>query len=107
MKKQHNSLIAVAAAAVFLVACTSLDKISHSEFYPYDQLGQSERYTFKAIADFQYPADSKDAERIRIEWLQQWVSDNNLCANGYSLDNRKAIINNKITRIYYVITCKQ
>lgn len=91
---------------MFAVGCGSLDKISHSEFYPYDQLGSKERYTFKANADFQYPADSKDAESLRMQWLQQWVSDNSLCGNGYTIDSRRAILNNKITRIYYVISCK-
>lgn len=86
-------------------ACSTLDKISHSEFYPYEQVGKKERYTFKATADLQYPPDSKNAEQIRMEWLQQWVSDNKLCVNGYTVDNRKQILNNKITRIYYVITC--
>lgn len=106
MKKRVNSLIVFGAVALSLVGCSSLDKISHSEFYPYDQIGQKERYTFKATADFQYPADSKDAEQLRMQWLQQWVSENALCGNGYTIDSRRAILNNKITRIYYVITCK-
>lgn len=95
-----------AAILISLFGCAGLDKISDSEFYPYEQLGSRERYTFKANAAIQYPVDSKEAEQIRMDWLEQWVSGNKLCPNGYSVDSRKPILNNRITRIYYVITCK-
>ena len=84
-------LIAI-CCAVGCAACAQIDRKPYSEFY----LTGANSFRYKASTDFIYPADSPDAEKTRMEWLQRYVDDNAICANGFSVTARTTIRQNAI-----------
>jgi hypothetical protein len=44
---------------------------------------------FDVYTSSEYPADHPDAERVRMNWLEGWLSKANLCSSGYDIVLRR------------------
>lgn len=83
--------------------------------------GDGERYTklitrpngfhFIAAVDRRFPEDDDDAERVRLAWLDRFVSRAEVCPGEYVLTERRADrgetpINGSLDHIYYTGVCR-
>ena len=89
-----------------LTSCGSYDRLITTEFEP----TQANQFRYKATADAASPLASVEAERIRMQWLEQYLKENNVCPTGYVVDERKPVLKSKgllgdIYDIFYVGKC--
>lgn len=83
--------------------------------------GDDERYTkliplpngFRYIAavDERYPEDGNQAESLRMEWLEEFIEDRELCPQGFVITERRpdrgrTPINGSLDHIYYTGVCR-
>jgi len=83
---------ALISTLLSLAGCASVDRLYMTEFEP---TGANE-FRYKAFANAAYKPEDPESEATRIEWLQQYLTDNNLCPNGYVIDDRKSVYNGTI-----------
>jgi hypothetical protein len=86
---------AVCLAAMFSILC-SCASIYESEDYERHRFSQVEvPYDRKDVIYFDvmitavYPDDDQAAEAKRMEWLDEWMVQRQLCANGYEVLTRR------------------
>ena len=76
-----------------LTGCESITESKDFERHRYSQL--SEPYDrddvlyFDVKFDPNYPGDDPVAEGIRMEWLEAWLAQRNMCDNGYKIEKRR------------------
>lgn len=89
LTKVQKSMIC-GAAMISLSACATVDKHAMSEFL----VRNDEVFVMTASADAIYPIDSPRAEAIRTGWLEEYLSVNGMCLDGYAIDQRTVSIQN-------------
>lgn len=99
--------LAIGLTLAALSGCmTPLDKMIFTEFEP---TGPGS-YRYVAVANGMAPLDAQ-GEKIRMQWLGEYLGDNDACPYGYTIESREPV---KVTKslgvqIYYVfysIRCK-
>ncbi len=96
-------------SSIFILSsCSSFDRTLMSEFEPLPK----KSFKFKSKSDLIYPEDSEGAEKIRMDWLETYLTDNNICAGGYVIEERKVVLVSealigpgKLKDIYYYGRC--
>lgn len=78
----------LAWASVGCASDTSYDRYSLSRLWV-SQNGDA--LFFDATATLAYPANSSDAEAVRLAWIGDWLKLRNFCAGGYRVAERRAI----------------
>jgi len=100
-------LLIAATFLSFLMGCSSVD-YQLTAFRANNTQGVNQTYTFSAFADAVYPLDSEIAEKQRMEWLEKWLSQNNLSTKNYKILKRETYLKSKgllgtIYDIYYTV----
>ena len=94
----HRCLMALLRVLVVLSlssgCASSLDR-DLTKFEPTKVENNQAYFKFTAFADPVYPLDSKDAETIRLGWLEQWLSDNGYAGAKWEILSRKPVLRNK------------
>ncbi|CAB4121332.1 hypothetical protein UFOVP13_28 [uncultured Caudovirales phage] len=90
-----------------LQACANLD-FGATKFQPLKTDANANYFTFTAYGDAAYPENSNEAEQIRIEWLNRWLSENNITNKNLTIVSRSAVkkqvgLFGTIYDIYYVV----
>lgn len=49
-------------------------------------------FEFKSMAGIAFGVDDPDAEADRIQYLEQLLAQNRICADGYSIDRRDSVL---------------
>lgn len=98
----------VAFAIMLLSGCASYDRVVGTRFEPTKIENKYAYFRFTAFADIAYPLDSDEAEKTRINWLEQWLSDNGYTGIKYELLSRRPVLRNKgligdVYDVYYDI----
>lgn len=74
---------------------------------PYDR---KDVIYFDTYINTSYPGDDPDAEALRMEWLEAWLAQRKMCANGYKILKRREfdMFENNPARydIRYEVSCK-
>lgn len=100
--------LAIGLALAGLSSCvTPLDKMMFTEFEP---TGPGS-YRYVAVANGMAPLDD-DGEKIRMQWLGEYLGDNEACPDGYTIESREPV---KVTKslgvqvydVFYAIHCNQ
>ncbi len=80
-----------------LTSCTSFDRTQAvgTRFEPMGIIEGETRFHYVTFADAVYPVDSPRAERIRVEWLEQWLKDNGQAGAPYRILSRETILRRK------------
>lgn len=87
MKITSSLTVAICIMCSFVTGCSSLDK-QQTSFEPM----ANGSFHYRAFADATYPPTSAEAEEIRMEWLKQYINDNEVCKKGYQITDRKLIL---------------
>jgi len=95
--------IACLIGLIGLAACKTLpDKPAVSKFYPVGNSG----FHYEAWATAAHPDYSPKAEAARMRQLAQYLSDDHLCAKGYSITGRRIVgVNGNFTLVVYDGVC--
>ena len=87
---------AILLLASVLAGC-ALEQQSRADFERHNQSILRDSYAepgmlvFEAKAGAAFPADSQNAEAMRMEWLQSWLTQRKLCPAGYEVLSRELI----------------
>jgi hypothetical protein len=87
-------LLITAIFLSLLIGCSTVD-YQLTAFRANKTNGANQTYTFSAFADAVYPKDSEVAEKQRMEWLEKWLSQNNLPTNNYKVLSRETYLKSK------------
>lgn len=90
------------------VGCTKIHKMEMTKFEPFPSK-TPKQFKFIATSNFWNPYGDGDGENKRMEWLQMWLNDNDLCKNGYTIIERKEVdlgFGPEVKDIYYAGQCK-
>jgi hypothetical protein len=94
MRGKIRLIVGALVLGLTLTACTTIDFVQNPNNRP-EPMGWTEtgeiRYRYYAHADAIYPIDSPRAERIRIERLEQWLSENDHAGAPYTIVSRQPI----------------
>ena len=85
-----------------MVGCASLDRPKLTQFEP---TRSGFRYAVGA-ASYQYPVDSESAERTRMDWLETYLKEEEVCPTGYEMVSREVRQVGVGGQIVYVGRCK-
>lgn len=78
----------VAATAPLLFGCPT--RAIDSELH---LAGDREHFTFTVNqSTVEFPLDSPTAEAKRLQWLREYLTENDLCPNGHKVTDRQVII---------------
>jgi len=80
--------IVIVALILLLGGCETLDRQELTTFEPL----KNNRFRYEAKAGPVYRPDTAAGERTRISWLQQYLTDNKLCPNGFTIEQRKVVL---------------
>lgn len=88
-----------------ILGCKAIDLPMRTQFEPSAD-GRSFRYVAKTGSLLNTP-DSPDAERERLAWLGDYLSENKLCPAGYRISERKVVQNAGLAgpTIFYTGAC--
>ncbi|WP_143339539.1 hypothetical protein [Desulfovibrio legallii] len=75
--------------SILFYGCASQD-YHLTKFRPTTQDEQYQYYLYESFADAAYPVDSDDAEKIRLQWLKKWISENNI-TNKFDITSRRTV----------------
>lgn len=93
--------------AIFLIGCAGKGDVT--KFEPLPPVNGIQQFKYLAKSGVFRPANDPKSEEDRIEWLEMWLKDNNMCANGYViLDRNAASLGHwdSVRDIYYTGQCK-
>jgi hypothetical protein len=86
-------LIVVLATAVSLSACDSIHESKDFERHKYSQLSEPRERDdvlyFDVKFDANYPEENDVAEEVRMEWLEAWLKQRNMCDDGYEIESKR------------------
>jgi hypothetical protein len=72
-----------------------------TEFTDFEPTEQGFRY--RGLANAIYEIDTEDGEAWRMEILQSYLTDNDICPKGYEITSRKpVVVNGKGGSVYWV-----
>lgn len=97
-----------------LAGCESMHKSKDFERHRYSQLSEpyerNDVIYFDVKFDANYPDEDPGAEQIRMEWLQAWLDQRQMCGDGYVIDKRRPfdMMENNPARydMRYEVKCK-
>ncbi|PCJ39110.1 MAG: hypothetical protein COA81_11160 [Alphaproteobacteria bacterium] len=81
---------------VFMITgCASIDRPNMSDF----NIPEDNQFTYKVRDSLEYD------EENRLAWLGMFLEENNMCSNGYVVDNRREIKNGSswISKKVYIV----
>jgi hypothetical protein len=76
--------------ALVLCGCAGYDG-QLTKFQPLRQQDQQQIWLFSTSANAVYPLDSEAAEKIRIGWLEDWLTKHGLDNKNYTILSRKVV----------------
>lgn len=76
-----------AAAAMLLASCTSYDQRMATNFMPLED----GKWRYQTFADAVQPLERASAEAYRMEMLEIWLGENNLCPAGYTIISKQPV----------------
>lgn len=88
--------------------CARIHKIESSSFESFPSK-PPQQFKFIAHTNIWNPYGDGDGEKTRMEWLQMWIDDSDICKNGYVIVERKEAdigLGPEVKRIYYTGQCK-
>lgn len=97
----------ILAVTVLLAGCSVIAAIDKSAttFEPMTIEG-APGFKYMGFSDNIYPLDSEAAEQQRMDWLNEWLSDNSYCQGGYKITSRTPVKQTWATHyIYYQGVC--
>ena len=87
---------------MFLVGCESADRITATDFKPV-----AGGFNFRAPAGPQYPVDTPAGEASRMKMLDEWLTSNKVCPNGYVISSRQPVQRTPFVHdVFYEGRCK-
>lgn len=94
--------------ALAITGCAHFD--GHlTKFQPLRQQDNNQVYLFTTTANFIYPLNSKEAENIRIGWLEKQLKEHGLNEKDYKILERKVVkadggaVNAEAYHLYYEV----
>ncbi len=79
----------LAICAVFLMGCETFNNnIYFPKFDPIGEDGRYKLYSYRSPTDRAYPHDSKSAEQLRMDMLEQQLKANGLSPTDYRIRER-------------------
>lgn len=104
----NSRFLAAVAIALAVSACSAktLDRPIMSRFEPTD-----DGFSYVSSANATYPENDAAAEQTRMDWLQEYLSLNAVCPNGYDITARKPVLIKKallgdVYSIHYTGRCR-
>lgn len=83
------------ALASLLTACDGIHQSRDFERHRYSQLSEprdrDDVVYFDVKFDVNYPEDNPVAEEVRMEWLQAWLEQRKMCADGYDIESQRPL----------------
>lgn len=102
LRARNAPLWAATALATLLGAGCALDRPLLTRFEPAGPYA----FSFDAEATVFYPLEGT-GERVRMDWLETWLREADMCPDGYQLTGRRAIRSGPTThRVYYTGRCE-
>lgn len=106
MNRTLLSLLTVA----LLAGCAPLDR-QQTSLAPVKADGGYQYFRYRAFADAVYPLGESAAEKMRLEWLERWLTDNGYSSTGYEVLDREPILRNRgllgdIYDVFYTVRVK-
>ena len=87
--------------SLLLTGCASYDLAVGSEFKP-----TNHGFEYNVASDLAYPLTSEKAEGQRINQLNKYITNNNICSRGYIVTKRTVVKVSKFNhRVYYDGSC--
>lgn len=96
--------------AAITTGCSGIHKSKMTGFEPYAENGQR-MFRFKSEKNESVYPNDEDGESVRIDWINQYVRENNYCPNGYSIVSRQFVKGGDVYGLresyYYVGKCNK
>ncbi len=89
-----------------LTACAG--KMDFTKFEPLPPVNGIQQFKYLAKSGVFRPANDPESEKERIEWLDMWLKDNNMCPKGYVILDRNPVAlghYDSVRNIYYTGQC--
>ncbi len=86
-----RALAGLLLALPLLLSACAFDLKNQSSFEAFND----GRFRFQTFADVTWPESSEEAESARLKVLRERLGDNGLCADGFSITERKAALKYK------------
>lgn len=87
----NRTLTGLCLALTIPLAACAFDLKNQSSFEDFDD----GRFRYQTFADVTWPESSEEAESVRLKVLRERLDDNGLCADGFSITERKASLKHK------------
>lgn len=86
--------LSVVMLCVLMVSCASVDRGALSSIEPINSEDGYRyfRFTAKAGSAYGYPLNDQAAEKIRIGWLEEWLTLNGYKRDAIEIVNRESMI---------------
>jgi hypothetical protein len=99
----------IAIAGLLLATLAGCDDYNLGTVSTFEPTANPNQFRFKTVADPFYPEDDQRAEAARIGQLEKRLTANGVCADGYSILERRLIRVPGViadgTEIYYTVQC--
>lgn len=89
---------------LFIGGCSGFERGNVTKFELERADADARYFKYKAVADkWQYPLDD-DGEKMRIEWLEQWLEDSGMAGKKYEIVSREVVQRyGQVHDVYYMI----
>ena len=107
MNETILKVVTVFVFMAFLSGCTA--RVIDTKLTPQLMENGQIVYMYADLANFAQPDNDPSAEKNRIRDLTEWVTEAELCQNGFEIIKRQPIVTRSwanAKRIYYFIKCK-
>ena len=100
---------ALMIAWLSIAGCSAINKSKMTSFEPYTENGQK-MFRFKSERNESVYPNDESGEAVRTTWINEYVSDNQYCINGFSILSREFVKGGDVYGLresyYYVGKCK-
>jgi len=110
MKSQCLNVPALCLASALLASgCSALHKSKMTSFEPFSE-NEQKMFRFNSLKNESVYPDDAAGESVRMAWLNEYISDNNYCQNGFLILSRQFVKGGDVYGLresyYYVGKCK-
>jgi hypothetical protein len=95
--------------AILTAGCASYDRMAITTFEPMDGKGSEGVFKYTALAGGGYSAEiTSKAEKIRIDWLEWYLSKNGFDSKSYEITRRETVVTGEASyRIIYTVKAER
>lgn len=93
--RRVQSCLTAIAISLCLSACATVAEMDRTELSSYEPVRSEpgiDIVKFRTKANAFYREDSQEAERVRMNWLEQYLGDNGLAGRQYEILSRKTVL---------------